>query len=102
MNDMVSEMSDKLETIADDCFPMRKITKKSTDKPWFTKRIGSVLRRRDRIYFDEGKSERWRQAALYAKDEVRKAKVRHMEKVKKKRLRRQSWRITIQEPTLGL
>ena len=86
LDGMVEEFQATVENMCDDCFVMKRHVKKSTDKPWFTRRIGNVLRKRDRIYLREGKTDRWKEAAARAEETVLEGKERYVTGVKKQML----------------
>ena len=58
-----SSSTDRLQSLlsayTESCFPRRKITIKSVDKPWMTERIRRETRRKRLIYRREGRSDRW-------------------------------------------
>ena len=59
-----SETAEKLDNIlqsmVNECFPLVTRTVRSSDAPWITKRIKSLIRNRKRIFKKQGRSALWR------------------------------------------
>ena len=80
--DAVAVLNRKLAQYVDDCFPFRTYKKKSTDKPWFTKRLASMVRKKKRWYKRRGKGRAWHAYAKHVAEEIELAKGRFANKVK--------------------
>ena len=78
----VEEFNKVVEDFKDQCFPWREYTRKSGDKPWFTKRIGRLLRRKKRAFKYEGKTTRYHDLVAEADGEILENKERFFEKVR--------------------
>ena len=65
------------------CFPKRKHVIRSCDKPWVTKRIRRLIRRKKRAFRKGGKTEVYRIKAERAETETKMNRIRFLDKVKK-------------------
>ena len=54
-----------LDDVVERCFPLVWVKYKSTDSPWIDKKLRRAIRRRRRIFKEEGRSERWKKAKKY-------------------------------------
>ena len=78
----VKLFNERMTTLSDECFPFRTITRKSTDKPWFTKRIGRLIRRRKRAFKRKGKGIAWDRSQNITTREIESSKQRFFNKVR--------------------
>ena len=73
----------KLQEWQELCFPLRKHTVRSTDKPWITKRIRRLIRRRKRAFKSRGKnSDQYWEKARYTEVQIRENRIRFFDKIK--------------------
>ena len=73
-----------LQSAYDASFPLKTRTTKSTDAPWINNGTKKKIARKQRIYKQEGKSERYVAARKESDEAVEVAKKVFLEKVKKK------------------
>ena len=81
-DEAVCILNQKLTEYCDQCFPWIEHKTRSCDKPWITKRIRRLLRRKRRAFKERGKSEYYKRKRDDADREVKKNKVRFLDKVK--------------------
>ena len=81
-DEAVDKFDNLLSNYVNVCFKPITHTIKSTDKPWVTRRIRRLLRRKKRSFKRNGKSNDWRNRRDYADDEILLNKKRFFEKVK--------------------
>ena len=77
-------MNDLLLDLFNKSFEEKTRRYKSTDAPWFNKRIKRLVSRKRRIYRQEGKSERYRIARAECEAEIKKAKKQYLEGILEK------------------
>lgn len=83
-SDMVEVFDERVGVIFRDCFPERTVKSRSTDKPWVTKRIKRILRRKKRAYRRDGKGMSWSRVEAEARAEIATNRCRYLDKVKKR------------------
>ena len=81
-SEMVAKMDERLLEYMDACFPEKTITRKSSDKPWFTKRLASLVRKKKRWFKRRNKDRGWHNFSKYVAKEIAMAKERFVHKIK--------------------
>ena len=71
-----------IDAALDAFFPMRTVRKKSTDLPWINKAVRKKIRRRNKIYRKEGRSELWKYLKKLTDDLIKSRKKVYMERKK--------------------
>ena len=82
----VDVLNDKLQTIHRNCFPMITHRIRSCDKPWITRRIKRLIRRKKRAFKRGGKNRRWKNKRDATDREILDNKIRFFDKVKERML----------------
>ena len=72
----------RLDDYCDQCFPWVQHKVRLCDKPWVTRRIERLIRRKRRAFKLDGKTEYWKRKRDHADSEIKKNKVRFLEKVR--------------------
>ena len=75
-------LRERLDCYVDMCFPKKKRTFKSTDKPWLTKKIQLLTRRKKREYKRNGKSMRWKRMEDEVERDLLESRVSFFDRVK--------------------
>ena len=83
---MVEEFDRIVSCHYDACFPETTIKTRSCDRPWITKRIKSLIRKKKRMYKRIGKNRRWKDFERYTRQEIADNQRRHVDKVRRKAL----------------
>ena len=73
-----SALNDLLTELFNNCFEEKTRRYKSTDAPWFNKRIKRLVSRKRRIYRQEGKSLRYKNAKAECEAEIKLAKKKYL------------------------
>ena len=81
-NEAVSLLKAKLDEWQDRFLPLKKHVVRSCDKPWITKRIKRLLRRKKRAFKKGGKGQSFHNKAIFAEREIQLNKIRFLDKVK--------------------
>ena len=78
----VTKLNEELGRIVDDIFPLKEHKVRTCDKPWVTKRIKRLLRRKKRAFKRRGKDDYYRRKRDIAEDEIRLNRERFFDGVK--------------------
>ena len=81
-SEAVSIFTNYLDEWQNECFPLKKHIIRSCDKPWVSKRIKRLIRRRNRSFKRWGKGAEWQRKANIVSNELLMNKVRYLNKIK--------------------
>lgn len=79
-DEYVSAFHRELVGIIDEFLPLQKITKKSTDVPWFNAGIKKKMKQRRAVYRREGRSRNWRELKNICRDMLERSKQRYYDR----------------------
>ena len=83
-DEAVDLLNSNLDEINDACFPLRKHKVRSCDKPWITRRIKRLIRRKKRAFKRTGKNDRWKDIRNFTESEILDNKTRFLGKVRER------------------